>query len=44
MRSQDIMTARFADCPTCGTNKAVKSLPLSISKSDRSSSAGVNYY
>lgn len=42
LRSQDIMTARFANCPTCGTNKAVKSLPLSIGKSDRSSSAGVN--
>jgi hypothetical protein len=40
LRSQDIITTRFANCPTCGTNKAVKSLPLSISKLDRSSSAG----
>jgi hypothetical protein len=30
LKSQDIMTARFPNCPTCGTNKAVKSLPLFI--------------
>jgi hypothetical protein len=43
LESQDIVTLRFANCPTCGTNKAVKSLPLAISKSDNLSSTGDRY-
>jgi len=43
LESQDIVTSRFANCPTCGTNKAVKSLPLAISKSDNLSSTGDRY-
>lgn len=30
LRSKDIIATRSVSCPTCGTNKAVKSLPLSI--------------
>jgi hypothetical protein len=40
LESQDIVTSRFVNCPTCGNNKAVKSLPLAISKSDKLSSTG----
>lgn len=43
LESQDIVTSRFANCPTCGTNKAVKSLPLAISKSNNLSSTGDRY-
>lgn len=43
LESQDIMTPRFVNCPTCGNNKAVKLLPLAISKSDKLSSTGDRY-
>jgi hypothetical protein len=43
LRSRDIITTRYANCPTCGTDKAVESLPILFDKSDKHST-GVNYY
>ena len=43
LRSQDIITTRYASCPACRTDKAVESLPILLDKSDKHFT-GVNYF